>query len=104
MDDPATASCDVTLQTASGSVTGASAPHEGAHNERGSRLSPLAVDPQTRVKAIVNPVSGKKGGIVTNATGPLEVGKALEAAGIQADIFETRAAEDGTLLALQALD
>ncbi len=84
-------------------------PDDGTHSsapaaEAPASPTPLAVNPHARVKVIVNPVSGKKAGITTNAAGPNEVARALDAAGIHADIFETRAAEDGTVLALEALE
>lgn len=66
--------------------------------------SPLARNPEARVKVIVNPVSGKKGGITTNAAGADEVRRVLEAQSIKADIYETQAFEDGTVLGMQALD
>lgn len=69
-----------------------------------ARRSPLAGNPAARVKVIINPVAGKKGGITTNAAGASEVRQVLEAAGIKADIYETQAAEDGTVLGMEALD
>ncbi len=69
-----------------------------------TRYSPLKGNPSARVKVIVNPVSGKKGGITTNTAGPDDVRRVLEAQGIKADIYETRAAEDGTVLAMESLD
>jgi diacylglycerol kinase (ATP) len=67
-------------------------------------ISPIARNPQARIKVIVNPTAGKKGGITTNAAGPDDVVRALEAAGIQADVFATRGPEDGTVLAMEAHD
>jgi YegS/Rv2252/BmrU family lipid kinase len=69
-----------------------------------SRRTPLMAKPDARVKVIVNPVSGKKGGITTNAAGVDEVRRVLEAQGIKADIYETQAFEDGTVLGMEALD
>ncbi len=66
--------------------------------------TPLMQNPRKRVKVIVNPTAGKKGGITTNAAGPDEVVAALNRAGIQADVFETRGPEDGTVLAMEASD
>lgn len=57
----------------------------------------------TRVKVIVNPASGKKGGITTNAAGPDEVRRVLEAVGISADIAETKYPEHATELARAAV-
>ncbi|HMA33768.1 MAG TPA: diacylglycerol kinase family protein [Chloroflexia bacterium] len=75
---------------------------EAQRADHAAHLTPLAHDPTMRVKVIVNPTAGKKGGITTNAAGPDEVRSALEAAGIQADLFETRGPEDGTVLAMEA--
>jgi diacylglycerol kinase (ATP) len=60
------------------------------------------IPPGTRVKVIVNPASGKKGGITTNAAGPDEVRRILEANGIEADVAETEHAGHATELARQA--
>ena len=79
-------------------------PVPGPERAADDHNSPLAHNPQGRVKVIINPTSGKKGGITTNAAGPDDVRAALEAAGIQADIFETRAPDDGTVLAMEALE
>ncbi len=57
----------------------------------------------TKVKVIINPASGKKGGITTNATGSEEVRLVLEANGIQADIAETEYANHATELAKTAI-
>jgi len=57
----------------------------------------------TRIKVIVNPVSGKKGGITTNAAGMGEVRTVLEANNIQADIVETEYPEHATQLAEEAV-
>ena len=57
----------------------------------------------TRVKVIVNPASGKKGGITTNAAGPDEVRRLLEANGINADMSETEYPEHATKLAREAV-
>ncbi len=61
------------------------------------------IPPGTRVKVIVNPASGKKGGITTNAAGPGEVRQVLEANGIQADIAETEYPKHATELARNAI-
>ena len=61
------------------------------------------IPPGTRVKVIINPASGKKGGITTNAAGVDEVRAILEANGIQADIAETEYANHATALAKQAV-
>src|SRR5690348_16787237 len=50
-----------------------------------AHATPVARRPWKRVKVIVNPTSGKKGGITTNAAGVDEVVAALQQAGIQAD-------------------
>ena len=76
----------------------------GGPPARQGRPSPLAANPAARVKVIVNPVSGHKAGITTNAAGRAEVQAALDATGIRADVFETQAPEDGTVLALEGLD
>jgi diacylglycerol kinase (ATP) len=60
------------------------------------------IPPGTRVKVIVNPASGKKGGITTNAAGVDEVRRLLEANGINADIAETEYPEHATKLATEA--
>ncbi len=59
--------------------------------------------PGTRVKVIVNPASGKKGGFTTNAAGPDEVRRVLEANGIQADIAVTEYPAHATELAAGAV-
>jgi diacylglycerol kinase (ATP) len=69
-----------------------------------AHATPVARRPRKRVKVIVNPTAGKKGGITTNATGLDDVVAALQQAGIQADVFETRGPEDGTVLAMEAAD
>jgi diacylglycerol kinase (ATP) len=83
-----------------GDTPGPGGPAPGSH----AYQNPLALNPQARLKVIVNPVSGKKGGITTNSVGVAEVKGALEAAGLRADVFETRGPEDGTVLAMEALD
>ena len=60
------------------------------------------IPPGTRVKVIINPASGKKGGITTNAAGPDEVRRIVEANGIEADVVETEYAGHATELARQA--
>ncbi|MDQ2805762.1 MAG: diacylglycerol kinase family lipid kinase [Chloroflexota bacterium] len=66
--------------------------------------TPIMQNPRKRVKVIINPTSGKKGGITTNPAGAADVMAALGRAGIQADIFETRGPDDGTVLAMEAAD
>jgi diacylglycerol kinase (ATP) len=61
------------------------------------------IPPGTRVKVIINPASGKKGGITTNAAGPEEVRRILESNGIEADIAETEYAGHATELARNAI-
>ena len=61
------------------------------------------IPPGTRVKVIINPASGKKGGITTNAAGTDEVRRVLEANGIEADIAETEYANHATELAKGAI-
>src|SRR3954449_8531192 len=56
------------------------------------------IPPGTRVKVIINPASGKKAGITTNAAGTEEVRRILEANGIEADVVETEYAEHATEL------
>ncbi|MDQ3930861.1 MAG: diacylglycerol kinase family lipid kinase [Chloroflexota bacterium] len=57
----------------------------------------------TRVKVIVNPASGVKGGITTNPAGPDEVRRLLGANNIEADIFETEYPRHATELAKAAI-
>lgn len=57
----------------------------------------------TRVRVIVNPTSGKKGGFTVNSAGPDEVRAALDANGIEAEIRETEYAGHATELAAQAV-
>src|SRR6266487_5530814 len=59
--------------------------------------------PGVRIKVIVNPVSGKKGGITTNAAGVDEVRRALGANNIEADIVQTEYPEHATELAEAAV-
>jgi diacylglycerol kinase (ATP) len=61
------------------------------------------IPPGTRVKVIINPASGKKGGITTNAAGTDEVRRVLEANGINADIAETEYPDHATKLAKEAV-
>jgi diacylglycerol kinase (ATP) len=61
------------------------------------------IPPGTRVKVIVNPASGKKGGITTNAAGVDEVRRVLEANGIEADVAETEYPKHATDLARAAV-
>jgi diacylglycerol kinase (ATP) len=61
------------------------------------------IPPGTRVKVIVNPASGKKAGITTNAAGTGEVRRILEANNIQADVVETEYPEHATELAKEAV-
>ena len=62
-----------------------------------------AIPPGTRVRVIINPASGKKGGITTNAAGTDEVRRVLEANGIEAEIVETEFANHATELAKEAI-
>jgi diacylglycerol kinase (ATP) len=57
----------------------------------------------TRVRVIVNPASGKKGGITTNAAGVDEVRRVLEETGINADIAQTEYPDHATKLAKEAV-
>ena len=61
------------------------------------------IPPGTRVMVIVNPASGKKAGITTNAAGTDEVRRILEANNIQADVVETEYPEHATELAKEAV-
>lgn len=61
------------------------------------------VPPGTRIMVIVNPASGKKGGITTNAAGPDEVRRVLLDNGIEADIMETQYPNHATELAKAAI-
>lgn len=61
------------------------------------------IPPGTKVKVIINPASGKKGGITTNAAGLDQVRAVLEANGIEADIVETEYAGHATELAKAAV-
>lgn len=62
------------------------------------------IPPGTRVKVIVNPASGKKGGFTTNSAGVDDVRRVLEANGIHADIEETQYPEHAKELAKAALE
>ncbi len=62
------------------------------------------IPPGTKVRVIINPASGKKGGITTNAAGTDEVRRVLEANGIQAEIIETEYANHATKLAREAIN
>jgi diacylglycerol kinase (ATP) len=90
------------------------APSEATQEKRGKGTAPLegqeAYTPEeahdnipagTRVLVIINPASGKKGGITTNAAGADEVRRVLEGNGINADIAETEYAGHATELAKQ---
>lgn len=75
--------------------------------EEQSAYSPQEARPDniphgTKVKVIINPASGKKGGITTNAAGPEDVRRLLEDNGIEADIAETEYAGHATRLAKDA--
>src|SRR5258708_2033372 len=60
--------------------------------------------PGTRVKVIVNPASGRKGGFfTTNAAGLAEVRGVLEANGIEANFVETEYPAHATDIARQAV-
>lgn len=61
------------------------------------------IPPGTRVKVIVNPASGKKGGITTNAAGPEQVRGLLADNGIEADVVETEYPKHATELAKAAI-
>lgn len=61
------------------------------------------IPPGTKVMVIINPASGKKGGITTNASGVDDVRRVLEANGIQADFRETEYPKHATELAKEAL-
>src|SRR5947209_3926188 len=62
------------------------------------------ISPGKRVKVIVNPTSGKKGGIITtNAAGVEEVRRILEANGIEADLEETEYPKHAMTLAKAAI-
>jgi diacylglycerol kinase (ATP) len=58
----------------------------------------------TRVRVIVNPVSGKKGGLTTNPAGVDEVRAVLDAIGIHAEVVQTEYAGHATELASAARD
>lgn len=64
---------------------------------------PDNVPPNTKVKVIINPASGKKGGITTNTAGPDEVRRLLIENGIKADIAETEYPDHATELAKAAI-
>src|SRR5215204_6021599 len=95
----------------------ATEPAQDNIEDNGAALSnptqPRAVTPETTlidnlplgttVRVIINPTSGKKGGITTNASGPDEVRAALEQNGIEAEIRETEYAGHATKLAEQAV-
>jgi len=63
---------------------------------------PDNIPPGTKVKVIINPASGKKGGITTNSAGPEEVARLLTENGIEADGVETEYAGHATKLAKDA--
>jgi diacylglycerol kinase (ATP) len=75
---------------------------EGQSAYSHEEAQPDNIPPDTRVKVIINPASGKKGGITTNAAGPDDVRRLLEDNGIQADIIETEYAGHATKLAQDA--
>lgn len=93
------------------------APTQDNGQDNGAALStptpPSAVTPETKlidnippgttVRVIINPASGKKGGITTNASGPDEVRAALAENNIEAEILETEYAGHATKLAEQAV-
>src|SRR3954452_18098254 len=103
MDTPARTMADIPVAplTEAPAAPGAAPVPACAQPDQHAHGTPLALNPQARLKVIVNPASGKKGGITTNAVGIAEVSRALEAAGIQADVFQTRGPEDGTVLAME---
>lgn len=65
---------------------------------------PDNIPPGTRVRVIINPASGKKGGITTNAAGPDDVKALLDANGIEAVVTETEYANHATELARQSIE
>jgi diacylglycerol kinase (ATP) len=78
-------------------------PLEGQSAYTGEDAQPDNIPPGTKVKVIINPASGKKGGITTNAAGPDDVRRLLEDNGIHADIAETEYAGHATELARAAI-
>ena len=78
-------------------------PLDGQSAYTGEEAQPDNIPPGTKVKVIINPASGKKGGITTNAAGPDDVRRLLEDNGIQADIVETEYAGHATELARTAI-
>jgi diacylglycerol kinase (ATP) len=62
------------------------------------------IPPGTRVKVIVNPASGKKGGITTNAAGVDEVRAALQANDVEADVAQTEYPNHANELAKAAIN
>ncbi|HUP27195.1 MAG TPA: diacylglycerol kinase family protein [Chloroflexia bacterium] len=75
---------------------------EGQSAYTPEEAQPDNIPPGTRIKVIVNPASGKKGGITTNAAGPEEVSRLLLDNGIEADLVETEYAGHATDLAKAA--
>lgn len=86
---------------------------EGAENITEAEQAPDAstnwipqpdnIPPGTRVMVIVNPASGKKGGITTNSAGVDDVRRALADNGIEADVVETQYPQHATELAKTAI-
>jgi diacylglycerol kinase (ATP) len=73
---------------------------QAAYSEEEAR--PDNIPPGTKVRVIINPASGKKGGITTNAAGTEEVSRLLTENGIEAQIVETEYAGHATKLAKEA--
>ncbi len=61
------------------------------------------IPPGSRVRVIVNPVSGKKGGLTTNPASVDDVRRVLEANGISAEVVQTEYAGHATELATAAV-
>jgi len=61
------------------------------------------IPPGTRVRVIVNPASGQKAGITTNAAGTADVRRVLEENNIEAEVIESEHAGHATELAAEAV-
>jgi diacylglycerol kinase (ATP) len=87
------------------SVKGISDESAGAKEATGDSLPEITsnIPPGTRVRVIVNPLSGRKGAFTTNPLGADDVGAALREVGIEADICETAYPEHATELAEAAV-
>src|SRR5437588_7419748 len=81
-------------------------PQEALEGQRAYALEEVHdnITAGARVMVIVNPASGKKGGITTNAAGTGEVRQLLEANNIQADIVETERPGHAIELAKKAVE